>query len=131
MAPTFIHHSFNFNLFFFFFNPHSKLLLLEREGGREGEKPDWLPPVHALTGDRTCILLVYGMMLQPTKPPSQGSFQHFNFPKNETTVGAGGRVRVECRDCSLGCNQWTGMQVNGMRCPETWVVVHVLQGAAK
>ena len=45
-----------------------------RERGRERERNiNWLLPVHAPTGDRTCNLLVYGTPLQPTEPPGQGA----------------------------------------------------------
>ena len=35
---------------------------------------DWLPPIYSLIRDQICNLMVYGMMLQPTEPPSQGLF---------------------------------------------------------
>ena len=73
------------------------VLILERdEGGERGmsvweRNIDQLLPVHTLTGDQThnnpeCALptnqthnlLVYGMMLQPTEPPSQGSVGPFS-----------------------------------------------------
>ena len=67
----------------FLFYPHLRTLFhcfLEREergmeGGRGrqgGREKRWLPPVCALMGNRTCNLLVHGMMLQPTEPPGQG-----------------------------------------------------------
>ena len=37
----------------------------------------FLPPVCSLTGDQTWSLLVYGMILQPTEPPSKGTFAMF------------------------------------------------------
>ena len=33
---------------------------------------DRLPPVHTLTRNRTCSILVYRWMLQPTEPPATG-----------------------------------------------------------
>ena len=60
------------------------LLILGREEGRrrgrrgrDGEHQcarnmDQLSPVSGLPKDRTCSLLVYRMMFQPTEPPSQG-----------------------------------------------------------
>ena len=36
-----------------------------------------LPPIRAPTGNRTHDLWVYGMMLQPTEPPSQGLYALF------------------------------------------------------
>ena len=79
----------------FFKNPYLKIrvLILEREGGRERgkernidvrERRDRLPPVCALIGDRThslgtcpdrdqyLSLLVCGMTLQPAEPPGHG-----------------------------------------------------------
>ena len=57
----------------------------ERDRGREENRYiDWLPLIHALTGDQTCNLalcltrnrtlnlLVYRTMLQPTEPHQQG-----------------------------------------------------------
>ena len=78
-------------LYFFFLNPHPKICLLILERGRKREKErniDWLPLVHAPTGDQTCNL---GMFLyqelnpqplglledtQPTEPhwPRQAYF---------------------------------------------------------
>ena len=37
----------------------------------------FLPLVCSLTGDQTWSLLVYGMILQPTEPPSKGTFAMF------------------------------------------------------
>ena len=34
---------------------------------------DWLPPLRIPAGGQTRNLLVYGMMLQVTEPPGQGS----------------------------------------------------------
>ena len=55
--------------------------LREREEGGEREtsvgSPPSPPPACTLTRDRTCNLLVYGMTLQPTEPPGQGSLDCF------------------------------------------------------
>ena len=70
---------------FFFFNPHPSTCsrILDREKGRE-RNISRLPPTGALIRDRThnlgmcpdlersCNLLVYGWMLQPTELPGQG-----------------------------------------------------------
>ena len=59
-----------------------KIILEKEEGGAERERNkhqmwerniDRFPPIYALTRDWTLNLLVYGMMLQPTEPPSQSS----------------------------------------------------------
>ena len=65
----------------FFFNPHQRtcfLFILEREeGGKRKTRMsshqglNSQPRLCALTGNRICNLLVYGMMLQPTEQPSQ------------------------------------------------------------
>ena len=50
------------------------LSLSRRERGREGEREkniNWLLPIHP-DGDRTCNILVFEMMLQPSEPPGQG-----------------------------------------------------------
>ena len=38
---------------------------------------DWLSSVYSPNGDRTCNLLVYGMMSQSTEPPGQGYLSNF------------------------------------------------------
>lgn len=43
------------------------IFLFEREREKHG-----LPPVHALSRDRTHNLVVYGTVLQPAKPPGPG-----------------------------------------------------------
>ena len=50
----------------------------EKGRGRGAEKErernlDWLPPICAPTGNRTCDLLVYGLTLQPVEPLGQGN----------------------------------------------------------
>ena len=79
-----------FSFHYYFFNPHLRIWLsiLEKEG-RENETSvwerniDWLPPVHASTGDWTHNLLVYQMTFQPTDPPSQVCIVIFYFRKEE------------------------------------------------
>ena len=64
------------------------LLILEREEGTKREKKPavWqrninqLPPMCTPTKNRTCNLLVYGTMLQPTEPPVQGPQSIFLTP---------------------------------------------------
>ena len=54
------------------------LIFFERGTGRGRERNinvrniDQLLPVHILTRNRTCNVLVFGTMLQPTEPPGQG-----------------------------------------------------------
>ena len=66
-----------FDLLVFFFNSSPENMLIDfRERGRRKEtlmwekNIDWLPPVCALTRDRTHSPLLHGMMLQPTDPYS-------------------------------------------------------------
>ena len=68
---------------FVYFRERGKGGKREREQEREGEREniDQLTPVHALTGDRTHRLLVYGMMLQPTDPPGQGTCEFFIYSR--------------------------------------------------
>ena len=62
-----------FILCIYFFNPYLKicLLILEREKYQCKRNISLLPALHALTGNKSRNLLVYGMTLQPTEPPSQ------------------------------------------------------------
>ena len=76
----------------FFLNPHPRICLFidfqERERSRgRGETLiccsaylciHWLSLLCALTGDRTCNLLVHRTALQVTEPPSWGCFPFFN-----------------------------------------------------
>ena len=66
--------------FCFYFNPHLRIHCIDlRVRGRRRERHwsetniNWLPPIYALTRDRTHNLLVYMSMLQTTEPPSHGT----------------------------------------------------------